>query len=116
MAGGKPTPREVPLSSQHLTFYSVPVRIGSGTVLVDIETRNLRGGSVLGAYLADIGALLRGRLTAAEFEARWQRRTVAGHRLESRAAFVVEAMRSRGPQPGEPRYRRVAAGAGGGSR
>ena len=114
VAGGKPGEGELPLSRQHPTFYGVPVRQGSGpdagTALVDIESRNLRGGRVLGAYMSDIGGLLGGRLTVAAFESKWANRTVSGYRLEPRAAHVVEAMRSRGPEPGQPRYQRLSVG------
>src|SRR5215207_7616463 len=88
-------------------FLGVPVANGAGTDVVTLTVYDFAQASLVGAYLNNVGAVQSGRMSAADFAARWSGQLVGGVPLEWRAGNVVQAMRQVGPQPGTERYRKT---------
>lgn len=110
-ASGRPARGEVGASAIGRTYFGVPVRGPDGTQLLDLTARNAGEASRFGSYLADVGKLLDGRLSAADFEARWQGRRLGGHRVEADANRIMVALAQQALEPGSIRYRRISGAA-----
>jgi len=98
-AVGHARPGELAASQDQAVFPSVPTTAG----LVDLVTIGSREASRTGTYLHDVGSLLAGDLTAADFGAKWRRRRrgIGEYLFEADPDRVLALFRDAPPPPGE---------------
>ena len=88
------------------TFSALPTTSG----VQEVTVRSLVEASRAGEYGADVGLLLDGELSPAQFRRRWRRRVrkLGDFELEATPDRVIAMVTEAGPPP-EPFYRRSAA-------